>query len=379
MEYPRPGGGRVRHFRIVWLVGGKRETPGGYSASCRPPLTLGLGCVCHARVWFGFSGPSQPRPACRIPGRTLQRWGPLRQRSPRSTDRRLASSRGSLPGPALLDGRGENTPLLGVGPRGPGAVHLAVKTAMKVKRAGYHASHRQAITRPADPSLESGPHWAATRCDRWNWGDSSRETILPRWWIPVREHVTQSLAITVQFCMIALQTEVCAALRARPPRSLVGEFRTPGSARGVPASSNDERNIMGAWDHKTFGNDDACDWGGDLCSSENLSFVEETLDAVINTGEKYLEAPESSQAIAAAEVVARLQGRFGIRNAYTESVDEWVAAHPQTVPTALAQKAHAALDRILAQPSELLELWEESEDFEAWKGTVTELKSRIQA
>jgi septation ring formation regulator EzrA len=136
---------------------------------------------------------------------------------------------------------------------------------------------------------------------------------------------------------------------------------------------------MGAWDHTTFGNDDACDWGGDLRSCEDLSLVEETLDTVIDSKDEYLEAPESSQAIAAAEVVARLQGRFGVRNAYTESVDEWVAAHPLTVPTALAQKAHAALDRILVRPSELLELWEESDDFEAWKGTITELKSRIQA
>ena len=135
---------------------------------------------------------------------------------------------------------------------------------------------------------------------------------------------------------------------------------------------------MGAWDHTTFGNDDACDWGCDLRSCEDLSFVEETLDTVINTREEYLEAPESWQAIAAAGVLARLQGRFGICNAYTESVDEWVAAHPQTVPAALALKAHTALDRILTRPSELLELWEESEHLESWKGTVTELKSRIQ-
>jgi len=135
---------------------------------------------------------------------------------------------------------------------------------------------------------------------------------------------------------------------------------------------------MGAWDHTAFGNDDACDWGGDLRSCEDLSFVEETLDTVINAGEEYLEAPESSQAIAAAEVLARLQGHFAVRNAYTESVDEWVAAHPQTVPAALAQKAQAALDRIITRPSELLELWEESEDFESWKTTVTDLKSRIQ-
>jgi hypothetical protein len=105
--------------------------------------------------------------------------------------------------------------------------------------------------------------------------------------------------------------------------------------------------------------------------------VEKTLDKVIESGEEYLEAPEASEAIAAAEVVARLQGHFGIRDAYTESVDEWVAAHPLSVSTALVQRAHAALDRILTPPSELLELWEESEEFEAWKGTITELKNRI--
>ena len=59
---------------------------------------------------------------------------------------------------------------------------------------------------------------------------------------------------------------------------------------------------MGAWDHTTFGNDYACDWGGDLRSLEDLSFIEETLDTVVATGDEYLEAPESSQAIAAAEV-----------------------------------------------------------------------------
>lgn len=135
---------------------------------------------------------------------------------------------------------------------------------------------------------------------------------------------------------------------------------------------------MGAWDHTTFGNDDACDWVGALRSHEDLSFVEQTLDTVIDSGEEYLEAPESSEAIAAAEVVARLQGHLGIRNAYTKSVDEWVAAHPLSVPTALARKAQVALDRILIPPSELLELWKESEDFGSWKATITDLKGRIQ-
>jgi hypothetical protein len=77
-------------------------------------------------------------------------------------------------------------------------------------------------------------------------------------------------------------------------------------------------------------------------------------------------------------VIARLQAHFGTRNAYTESIDEWVAAHPIAVPPELAHKAQAALDRVLAKPSELLELWEESESFQAWKDAVAELKSRIQ-
>lgn len=134
---------------------------------------------------------------------------------------------------------------------------------------------------------------------------------------------------------------------------------------------------MGTWDYTTFGNDDACDWGHDLGESDGLAFIEETLDAVIDAGDEYLEAPTASEAIAAAETVARLQGHFGIRSAYSEAVDEWVAKHPAPVPSHLAEKAHAALDRILTPPSELLEIWEESDDFQRWKDTLAELKSRI--
>jgi hypothetical protein len=135
---------------------------------------------------------------------------------------------------------------------------------------------------------------------------------------------------------------------------------------------------MGAWDHTTFGNDGACDWAGSLSAYEDLSFVEDTLDRTVDVGEEYLESDESVEAIAAAEVIARLQGRYGVRNTYTESVDEWVAAHPQAVPPELAKKAHAALGRILTEPSELLALWQESDHFELWKQTIADLRSRIQ-
>ncbi|MGV3772086.1 MAG: DUF4259 domain-containing protein [Verrucomicrobiales bacterium] len=133
---------------------------------------------------------------------------------------------------------------------------------------------------------------------------------------------------------------------------------------------------MGAWDHTSFGNDEACDWAYELEDCADLSFVEQTLDKVVNNAE-YLETFEAAEAIAAAETVARLQGRHGIQNAYSETVDQWVEAHPIIPPPALIAKAHAALDRILDGNSELFDLWEESDSFEEWKGAMIDLKERI--
>jgi hypothetical protein len=74
--------------------------------------------------------------------------------------------------------------------------------------------------------------------------------------------------------------------------------------------------------------------------------------------------------------VARLKGNFGERNSYTESVDNWVAAHPQRPPPDLVALSVQALDRILTPPSELLELWREGEEFEAWQSSMLDLKDR---
>ena len=62
---------------------------------------------------------------------------------------------------------------------------------------------------------------------------------------------------------------------------------------------------MGAWSHESFGNDDACDWAAALAESDGLELIASTLDAVVANGDKYLETPEASRAIAAAEAVAR--------------------------------------------------------------------------
>lgn len=136
---------------------------------------------------------------------------------------------------------------------------------------------------------------------------------------------------------------------------------------------------MGAWSHESFGNDDACDWAGELAETGDLELVAATLDAVVANGKQYLEAPEAARAIAAAEAVARLQGRFGTRDGYSEPVDEWVGRVKLVPPESLARTARQALDRVMIAPSELLELWGEAEDGDAWFEAVKELKARISA
>lgn len=133
---------------------------------------------------------------------------------------------------------------------------------------------------------------------------------------------------------------------------------------------------MGAWSTDSFGNDDACDWAYDLEEVSDLSLVRETIQRVADAGEECIEAPDAAEAIAAIEIIARLKGNFGTRDSHTEPADNWVKAHPQPTPQDLINLATQALDRILRPPSELLDLWQESEDFDGWKSSVLDLKNR---
>ncbi len=133
---------------------------------------------------------------------------------------------------------------------------------------------------------------------------------------------------------------------------------------------------MGAWDADSFGNDTACDWSYGLEEAKDLSYVEKTLDAVLRFGKKSVPADEAECAVAAAEVIARLKGNWGIENSYSETTDNWVRSHQQMPAPELVAKAVAALERIVVEPSELLELWEEGEDG-GWLDSVSELKARV--
>ena len=134
---------------------------------------------------------------------------------------------------------------------------------------------------------------------------------------------------------------------------------------------------MGAWSVESFGNDTACDWSYGLEGTNDLRYVEEAIAKVhaVPT-DKPLDADIAEEAIAAAEVVARLLGNAGELTTYTKVVDEWVANHPLKPSNNLVDEAASALRRILTPPSELRELWDDG-NIEQWEQQSKNLIDRI--
>jgi hypothetical protein len=136
---------------------------------------------------------------------------------------------------------------------------------------------------------------------------------------------------------------------------------------------------MGVWGHLPFDNDTTNDWAYGLEEVDDLSLVEAAFDEIEQLDADYLDQDVACNALGACEVLARLLGRPGYNNAYTEKVDQWVAAHKIKPPPALLNRASAALDRILAGDSELRELWEEGDKAELWRSAIDDLQARVRA
>lgn len=136
---------------------------------------------------------------------------------------------------------------------------------------------------------------------------------------------------------------------------------------------------MGAWGHGSFENDDALDWVYAL-EADGVEAIRSALAAVLEA-DGYVEAPEASMALAAAEVVAALRLRPAAD--LPEEVTAWVAAHAALDPMAvgdLARLADGAVARVLApEDSELYELWYEGGDDvgDPWRQTLTALRERL--
>jgi hypothetical protein len=128
---------------------------------------------------------------------------------------------------------------------------------------------------------------------------------------------------------------------------------------------------MGAWGHGSFENDNALDWVWAF-QADGVGAVVPALEHVSQLGEDdYLEAPDASVAIAAAEMVAAARDGDLSRLSFKDGLKAFDAHRLTLIDTHLVELARQAIERILRQ-SELKDLWDEGKepDREFWfKGT----------
>jgi hypothetical protein len=132
---------------------------------------------------------------------------------------------------------------------------------------------------------------------------------------------------------------------------------------------------MGAWGSDSFENDDASDWLADFCEAPDKGLISDALSTVAEMdAAAYLEAPECSVGIAAAEVVAALNGapNPNLPDDAKDCVSKLnIQAEPDMISLALR-----AIERIRTD-SELKELWDEAENPAEWYQAVSALESRL--
>lgn len=131
----------------------------------------------------------------------------------------------------------------------------------------------------------------------------------------------------------------------------------------------------GAWESGSFDNDDAVDWVGQCIKSKGASLIAATLTAALT--DTYLEAPECSSAIAAAEVVAASKGKAS--KSLPKDLSSWLEKQNKEEIAKLGPVATKAVSRILNGPkSELQELWRENKkDFPVWTNNLQSLIVRL--
>ncbi|HTP76426.1 MAG TPA: DUF4259 domain-containing protein [Rhizomicrobium sp.] len=134
---------------------------------------------------------------------------------------------------------------------------------------------------------------------------------------------------------------------------------------------------MGAWGKGALENDDACDYADMIADGKDLSGLERTLDTAIQAGEDYLEVSDGAEALAAGEIVARLLGRPGALTPRTAKIDEWISGLKQAPGAPLVDKAVQAVTRVMTEPSELMEIWIDSDNFDDWQDGVEDLLHRL--
>ncbi len=132
---------------------------------------------------------------------------------------------------------------------------------------------------------------------------------------------------------------------------------------------------MGTWSVHAFGNDEAADFAIELSEVDDLELIHSALEDVI-TADEYLEAPEADRGVAAAAVLALLNGQE-VPGPADEAVTAWVKRQSPKPAPVLFTQAQAVIDRVLSENSELQELWAESDEYEAWRNGLLDIQTAL--
>ena len=132
---------------------------------------------------------------------------------------------------------------------------------------------------------------------------------------------------------------------------------------------------MGAWGVESFANDDAMDWAGEL-ERVGLPAVPRTRSPRSSSWR----TTSSKRRSAPRRWPRRRSSRpceGGRPRCFRRRVASWIPHHPGAPDPELTESARAAVSAILAR-SELQELWDESDDAQAWREWVTGLRARLE-
>ena len=128
---------------------------------------------------------------------------------------------------------------------------------------------------------------------------------------------------------------------------------------------------VGAWGSGSFENDDAADWLAQLGTIAPDDLTKIFGQAADDT--TYFEAPAARVVVAAAEVVAGLNGS-PVKGVPPEIV-KWTTNRQKPTPE-LKALALRALDRV-RKNSELKDLWLEADGLNDWTAAIQDLQTRV--
>jgi hypothetical protein len=138
---------------------------------------------------------------------------------------------------------------------------------------------------------------------------------------------------------------------------------------------------VGAWDVGPFENDTAADWAWEFESADVAAGLQLITDALTMAAQadgagSYLDGDGGSRAIAAAAMVAAINGHPMDESAFGEDALHWISRVRPSSDPALTRLAHQAISRVIGPTSELPKAWN-PESLPSWRSAMAELLDKL--